>query len=344
MSAVSFSLTATVRDAFRDVLSDIKGFFKITWVIWLLLVLCVEVPMGFLTEQMRAELGPEMATPDMRGVLEQSGFVDKPEVAAQRPASPSVPSSAAASVTTEKTMPSMPEKPQKRISIKTAMLVMLVDVVQVLLIFSFAVAWYRALLLHEKRGLTIMPRLGRNEWNYAWTNMKAGLVLAPLFVFCFLATAGTVMGAGPEAAISVVDIALILVALVALFYLQARLALAYPATAIGETQIPLKQAWELSRGQGWQILAGNLLIAFPLMALMLLLVALVSFIINALVPAPDPALEQAQQSVPALVTYGQGFIKILSNYFILVFFGVLSAFHARVYATLVRGGAVTSDG
>lgn len=320
----SIPIRATVRDAYRDVFSDFKGFFKTTWLIWLLLLLCVEVPMGFLTEQMRSELGSDGAVTDTRAVLEESGLVEKPQE------KPSVAQGGAP-------VQAQAEKPRKTISLKTAAMVMVVDIIQVLLLFSFVVAWYRALLLHEKRGSIIAPRLGRNEWHYAWTNMKAGFVLAPFFIFIFLGIAGMAMNAGPEVTISGVDIAVLGLGLVALFYLQARLALAYPATAVGEHITPLKHAWDLSRGLGWRILGGNLLVVLPLMSGLLLFAALLSKLVDWLAPLPDPSLAQAQQAVPALVTYGQVLMKIISNYFILVFFGVLSAFHARIYATLMRG-------
>jgi hypothetical protein len=338
--ATSFPLMLTVRDSYRDVFGNIKGFFKTTWLIWALLLVCVEIPASFVAERIRGEMGTIRQTETFSQQVD-TFLEDETALPAPR-------------ALPEKTAPEVSGKPdlappgagkppatnalddaEHRVSLTSGLMMMLVNLVQVLILFAFVVAWYRNLLLHEKKGETVPFRIGRNEWHFAWTNMKASLFLMPIF---FIATSLVVGSLMSEAAtMNAVDSLVFSVAVIAFIYVQARLTLSYPMTAIGKFETPIQESWNMTKDHVWRIACGNILIILPMAGALMVFAYILSLVVGLMAPPPESPVPDDVAGPSVHFYIMQYAMHAFGSYFTIFFLAVISAFHARVYAMLVRG-------
>lgn len=140
------------------------------------------------------------------------------------------------------------------------LLVLLGDVALLVGIAAVAVAWHRRLLLGEPppaRYAPINAHVGR--YLGFWVLLVA-LSTAPSFVLAAAllggaAAEGQEPGAGPVLAIAALALACLLAAM--------RLQLVFPAAATGDRAVTLRTSWEATRGNGWRLLAGVLMVSVP---------------------------------------------------------------------------------
>jgi hypothetical protein len=123
-------------------------------------------------------------------------------------------------------------------------------------------------------------------------------------------------------------------------YLQARVGLAYPATAMDESEAPVRQSWTLSRGQSWRLAAGNLAVMVPIAVGIAALFYVLSLILEQVVPINHTTVVGAMREMPLFIQVG---LKSVGVFCILIFISVLSAYHAHAYAYLVRSSSSISS-
>jgi hypothetical protein len=114
---------------------------------------------------------------------------------------------------------------------------------------------------------------------------------------------------------------------------------AYPATVIGDTEAPVRQSWNLTRRQALWLVSGNLLTVLPALLAGLALFMGLAGILQFIVPMPEMGQETGQTGV----LLAQIVVKIAISVWSLLFFALLSAFHAHAYAYLVRSSSSVSS-
>ncbi|MEK0083481.1 hypothetical protein [Benzoatithermus flavus] len=131
---------------------------------------------------------------------------------------------------------------------------------------AIAVAWHRHILLNEPLTKRMAPLDARVARYFVLTVLVA-LLMSTVPALVFVLSGGAFLAAGPGAAAPGLGPLLSgpLAALVCL-YLALRLQLVFPATAIGDETTTFRRSWELTRGHGWRLLLGFLLIALPVAA------------------------------------------------------------------------------
>src|SRR5262249_21935508 len=117
--------------------------------------------------------------------------------------------------------------------------------------------------------------------------------------------------------------------------LQARVALSYPASVMGETAAPVRQSWNLTRGQVVPLVLGNILALIPAMAALSLLAYGIAWILSVIFSSP--ALNKEVFAVPLNLV-----LRMVGLFSAMILMGLLSAFHARSYAYLVRSSSSIS--
>jgi hypothetical protein len=201
--------------------------------------------------------------------------------------------------------------------------------------FRFMQGWYRQWLVGENKGQTIGMRLGRGEWQIMVAGVKAGFVFLP---FLFLGTM-ILASAFPGGDVNVAPVfnfwPYLAVMLAAALYVQARVSLAYPITAMSEDATAcVRQSWKLTKNQGARIALGNLLISVPTMAAVWLLFMGLSWIMSLFLPENVPITNGSMLDIGL-----QFLFKVVAEFCILLFLAALSAYHARCYAYLVRSSS-----
>lgn len=315
-SKITLPIIPTTIAAFRDVLGDIKGFFKISWVIWFVLVLVVELPSFILADKVRKELAEQPAV--SATVRDEKSALDStaPEAGSEKPT-----------------------LPRTRLSVDVIVATMVLNVAQVLLLFCFSVAWYRQLLLHDDKGKTIPLRFGKREVDYMWTSMKASFAMLPVVLILLGLVTSMAMpdAAAPTPGEQQQNLVLIGLAIAALLYAQARLSMSYALTVVGETQAPVARSWRMTAGQGFPIMLGNVvMIGIPTIIMVAAIMGL-SFMME---QAASAAAPEHGGLVPAGSNLGtlalSAGLKAIGAFFTLMTAGMLSAYQARIYALLVR--------
>jgi hypothetical protein len=130
-------------------------------------------------------------------------------------------------------------------------------------IAAIAVAWHRRILLQEalpKRFAPLNAWVGRY---LGYSVLVVMLAAAPSLVLALL-IARTMGGeAGGEQGPGFLPLLLVTLAAFASLMVAIRLQLVFPAAAIDERGETLRTSWRATRGNGWRLLAGVLLVSLP---------------------------------------------------------------------------------
>jgi hypothetical protein len=130
-------------------------------------------------------------------------------------------------------------------------------------IAAIAVAWHRRILLQEalpKRFAPLNAWVGRY---LGYSVLVVMLAAAPSLVLALL-IARTMGGeAGSEQGPGFLPLLLVTLAAFASLMVAIRLQLVFPAAAIDERGETLRTSWRATRGNGWRLLAGVLLVSLP---------------------------------------------------------------------------------
>lgn len=129
---------------------------------------------------------------------------------------------------------------------------------------AIAVAWHRHILLSEPLSQRMAPLDARVARYFALTVLIAIVMSTlPLLALYVLGGADPTQAGG----------ALILVPVVVLacLYAALRIQLIFPAIAIGDATVNLARSWELTRGNGWRLMGGFLLVTMPVAVALLAL-------------------------------------------------------------------------
>ncbi len=130
---------------------------------------------------------------------------------------------------------------------------------------AFPVAWHRAILVGEHRGMIAALRFGRREWRFLG---YASLVSAMIFslLLLLLGVTGEIAATmRPQLGIAVAAIPF--ASALAGWCLAARLTLVLPAIAVDETGAVLRRAWSRARGNGARLFFGWLICTVPFVAM-----------------------------------------------------------------------------
>lgn len=317
-------ILATVKAAYGDVIGNLKGFLASIWLILLMMVLFVEIPTLMMTQHIYHSIHPEARTT----LDDVTGKIDVP---------------ATEKGTAEKLAEAENSKPvtiaeARQVKPEHLAVILALSLLQMAMIFSFSVAWYRQLLLGEKKDKTIIFHYGKAEWNFTMTAMKSGFALAPIV----LVITSFFMASIPEfsggEAVSLSDNWYIFAGCgLLMMYVIARLSMSYPLTVMGEATTPFKQSWTMTAQQVWRIMLGNILLALPTVFVALGIVIGVSLLVTS---AEQGITGEAVQTGSRLGFAEHVLFKAIGAAFILFLFGLMSAFYARVYAFMVRSKQV----
>jgi hypothetical protein len=143
---------------------------------------------------------------------------------------------------------------------------------------AIAVAWHRHILLDEpltKRMAPLDPRVAR----YFVLTVLVALLMSTLPALVFVLTGGAALlsGAPDSTPPSLLPVILGPATALACLYIALRLQLVFPATAIGDATTSFARSWELTRGHGWRLLGGFLLVTLPVGAVAVGLAVLLSW-------------------------------------------------------------------
>jgi hypothetical protein len=131
---------------------------------------------------------------------------------------------------------------------------------------AIAVAWHRHILLNEPLTRRMAPLDARVARYFVLTVLVA-LLMSTLPALVLVLTGGAALlgadaGASDPAGPGPLLLLAPLTALVCL-YVALRLQLVFPATAIGDAATSFARSWALTRGHGWRLMLGFLLITLP---------------------------------------------------------------------------------
>jgi hypothetical protein len=145
------------------------------------------------------------------------------------------------------------------------------------------VAWHRVVML-KRHGMQggAMPAFGLREIRYllVWIGLSAAflgvfaavvvlmttvqfLVMLVLYVLLLLVGAAGALGIGQQDQFVVLLWISVFFALPAASYVTGRLTLVLPALAVDRRR-PFRQAWRMSAGNGWRLVAASLLVLVPM--------------------------------------------------------------------------------
>ncbi|HVY12862.1 MAG TPA: hypothetical protein VHB73_04790 [Alphaproteobacteria bacterium] len=311
--SVRLPVLATVLAAWRDVFADFPATLRALSLIFAVLMVFTEVPLLFISNYVHDVVTPAMA---------------------QTEKADSAPAEAAASTPADRLAKI---SPATRAGVLLGALALYT--LQMVLVFGFMYAWYHQLLTGENKGKPIRPRFGKNEWRLMWTSVKVGFALLPVLFFAV----GVVTAAYPtgdvKAAPAFSPWPPLVILLIIGLYVQARTALAYPATVASENDAPFMESWTLTRKQALPLALGNVLVEVPFFAGMYLLFLAIAWALGLVLPVPEEGKELGGPLLFAV----QLFLKAVGQLSVLLFVALLSAFHARAYAYLVRASSNTSS-
>ncbi len=316
---------ATVKAAYGDVFGNLKGFLGSIWLILLMMVLFVEIPTLIMTQQIYKSIHPEAHTTldDMTGKID----VPSPEKSLEEK------STAEKVAASENSRPVTIEE-ARQVKPEHLAIILALSLFQMAMIFSFSVAWYRQLLLGEKKDKTIVFSYGKPEWHFTLTAMKSGFALAPIvLVFTSFFMASIPEFSGGEAVSLEDNWAVFLGCGLLMMFVIARLSMSYPLTVMGQTTEPFKQSWVMTAKHVWRIMLGNILLALPTVVVALGIVIGVSLLISS---AQQGIAGDVAQQGNRLGFAEHVLFKAIGAAFILFLFGLMSAFYARVYAFMIR--------
>ncbi|MFO1071204.1 MAG: hypothetical protein U1E17_00510 [Geminicoccaceae bacterium] len=144
---------------------------------------------------------------------------------------------------------------------------------------AIAVAWHRHILLGEPLSLRMAP-LNRRVARYFALTVLIAVAMSCLLLITIVVVGGGGVGLEQPGNHAGAGLAVLLV-MVACLYLTQRLQLVFPATAIGDRTIDFGRSWTLTRGNGWRLLGGFLLVTLPVAAALLGLALLLAWAADA---------------------------------------------------------------
>lgn len=311
---LSLPILATLKAAYGDVFAKPTSFMKVMWLILLMMVLFVDLPM--MVTQREAYLSMH---PDKRVEITQKSEPTKIDLPATEQS------------TSEAVRPSPPEG--NSLKMEYVLVMLAISLLQLVLLFSFSVAWYRQLLFGDNKGKTITFRFGKMEYQFGVTAMKNGLVMAPIMLIMMSYYIASIPGFADGDPIDVADYWwLFVTGAMAMMFLVARLSMSYPLTMMGQFDAPVKQSWNLTKGQSLQIGLGFFTMVVPASIAMIVVVVGASYLINA---GAQPTDEELNRNLD--ISFVEHLIyRAIGSAYMLYVFGLVSAFYARAYAFLVR--------
>jgi hypothetical protein len=334
-------LMATVKAAYKDVFGNLKAFLGVIWLILLMMVLFVEIPTLIVTQEIYKSMHPE---------IQAGGTADG---AAAKITVPPTESSENQSVPSEKTdakenlgeenIQNVTMDQAERIKPEHLMIIMALNIFQMAMIFSFSVAWYRQLLLNDKKDKTVMFHFGKDEWNFALTAMKSGFVLAPVVLVMMSYFMASIPAFAGGETISLNDNWWLFAGGgILMLYLMARLSMGYPLTVMGQHEEPIKQSWLMTKQHAGRILLGSVMMSVPVLCLAMGIVIGLSLLLDGAIQnslAQNIPAEAGQHQIE--ISFAEHILfKTIGATFLLFLFGLASAFYARIYAFLVRSSQV----
>ncbi len=321
MNPLPLPVISTVKTAYFDVFGNVFSFFKVSWLILIMVVLFVELPMLVVQREVYFSIHPEQRIEN--GQNSETAKIDLP-VSEKSATEHSFVSEDAKRV----------EEEASRVSLKHVLVMMGLSLLQLVIMLSFSVAWYRQLLFHDKKGETIVLRFGKMEWNFAITCMKAGFALAPVMLVLMSYVMASIPGFSEGEPINLADSWWLFVGGTILqLYLIARLSMSYPLTMMGQFDKPIKQSWEMTRNHAGRMALGFLLMVLPATLLTIIVSGGVGYLLNLGTPSVpvDAATADIEVGFAEHLVY-----KTIGSIYMLFVFALVSSFYARTYAFLVR--------
>jgi hypothetical protein len=326
-----------MKSAYGDVFGNIGGFLRIIWLMVAISIVFIELPSLLLTNyifdyihadkkiEVSVDVPPSISSNVSVAKVETPPAVIEKTVteiaATEKPPQASAP------------QPSAMEQAE-RVKPEHMMMLMALNLIQIAIVVSFLVAWYRQLLFAENKGKTITPHFGKNEWDYTKTVMKSSFVLFPVMMVLMGYGVASIPGFSdgkPEDISQTWPVFVICGG--ALLYLLASLSMSSPITIMGHTATPIKDSWKMTTSHIVPLILGNLCVFIPAMIVAMVLISGASWLLHLSVQSVPGAMVDDAAQDPFMITLC---IKAMGSFFTLVLFALLAAFHARVYAFLVR--------
>lgn len=332
-SSIPLPVLTTIKAAYGDVFGKLSAFLNVIWLILLMMVLFVEIPTLIVTQEIFSTLHPDAASAKPLEAKIDLPDTEKNALEKKQPPAETDPSTPA-SIPRDESTQSITMEEAQRVRPEHVLMIMALNLLQMAMIFSFSVAWYRQLLMDDRKGKTILFNYGKPEWNFTLTSMKSGFVLAPVVLVIVSYIMASIPGfSGPEAIPLQESWPVFLGGGILMLYLLARLSMGYPLTIMGHIAEPIRQSWLMTKYQAGRILIGSLIMALPVLLVSLLIVVGISILIT------STGNVFSGENVPAStqISFAEHVIfKTVGSAFILFLFALVSAFYARVYAFLVR--------
>lgn len=131
---------------------------------------------------------------------------------------------------------------------------------------AIAVAWHRHILLGEPLSQRMAPLDARVARYFALTVLIA-VIMSILPLLALYLSGGGAPSTNQAGGALIVMMAVVFACL----YATLRIQLVFPAIAIGDATVSLARSWELTRGNGWRLVGGLLIVTMPVaMALLIL--------------------------------------------------------------------------
>ncbi len=318
---LSLPILTTVKIAYGDVFGKPITFFKVIWLVLLMMVLFIDLPM--LITQREAYFSMH---PDKRVEVAQSASTTKIDLPATEKQTPDT-------KLTDKTATDVMMKEASGLKLEYVLVMIGISLLQLLLLFSYSVAWYRQLLFGDNKDKTIIFHFGKMEYNFAITAMKSGLVMAPIVLLMMSYYIASIPGFSEEEPISLAEHWWLFVGCgLLLTYLVARVSMSYPLTMMGQFDEPIKQSWKITKDQPLPIAMGFFCMVIPASIAMIILVVAASYLMNMGGHIPEEHVSRTLD-----VTFAEHLIyRAIGSAYMLYVFALVSAFYARAYAFLVR--------
>ncbi|NDE91069.1 MAG: hypothetical protein EB059_08050 [Alphaproteobacteria bacterium] len=301
-SILPLPVIATVKAAYRDVFGDLKAFAGVMWLTLLMMVVFVELPTLMVTQAISKFIHPEKYV--------EAGVDTNISAEHELPK-------------TDAEVDAVTVDDARHVPPEYVFMLMGLNLLATAILFSFSFAWYRQLLVGEKKGKMIVFHFGKAEWRFAITALKCGFAVAPfmlVMVSFAMASLPEFAGGAPQSLGESMPVFLICGVL--MLAIMARVSMSYPLTVMHITDAPIKQSWVMTRQQTLRIVAGIITMVVPLFSGSLLVVIGINYLLNGGKGAP---------------TFAEHLLyKTLGSLFLLVACALISAFTARAYAFLVR--------
>ena len=318
---LSLPILATVKMAYGDVFGKPITFFKVIWLVLLVMVLFIDLPM--LITQREAYFSMH---PDKRVEAVESAGATKIDLPATEKQTPNT-------KPTDKSKQDVIMEEASGMKLEYALVMIGISVLQLVLLFSYSVAWYRQLLFGDKKDKTIIFQFGKMEYNFALTAMKSGLVLAPLVFLMMSYYMASLPGFSDGEPINLAEYWWLFVGGgVLLIFLVARVSMSYPLTMMGQFDEPIKQSWKMTKHQPLPIALGFFCMVIPASIAMIVIVVGANYLMNVAGQIPEENISRTLD-----ITFAEHLIyRAIGSVYMLYVFALVSAFYARSYAFLVR--------